>query len=106
MPINIAITGGGIAGLCLARGLSKYPDLHITVYEATSKYLDIGGGLAFHGNAMRALQLIDPELQAEYFRRATLMSEMDVEMTTKVLVGDSSEKDGDVLLAELGRAKG
>jgi salicylate hydroxylase len=107
MTINIAIAGGGIAGLCLARGLSQYPHLHMAVYEATQKYLDIGGGLAFHGNAMRALELIDPELQAEYFRRATLMSERDVEVATQVLIGDSVAEDGESpLLAELGRAKG
>lgn len=107
MTINVAIAGGGIAGLCLARGLSKYPHLHVTVYEATQRYLDIGGGLAFHGNAMRALELIDPELQAEYFRRATVMNERDVEMATQVLVGDAVAEDGkSVLLAELGKAKG
>ncbi|CZR60119.1 uncharacterized protein PAC_10014 [Phialocephala subalpina] len=107
MTINIAIAGGGIAGLCLARGLSKYPHLNVTVYEATQRYLDIGGGLAFHGNAMRALELIDPELPAEYFRRATVMNERDVEMATQVLVGDAVAEDGkSVLLAELGKAKG
>ncbi|KAF2099287.1 FAD/NAD(P)-binding domain-containing protein [Rhizodiscina lignyota] len=105
--IDIAIAGGGIGGLCLARGLLQYPYLNITVYEATQKYLDIGGGLAFHGNAMRALELIDPELQAEYYRRATVMTERDVEMATRVLVGDAVAEDGgDVLLAELGKAKG
>ena len=107
MSINIAIAGGGIAGLCLARGLLQYPHLRVTVYEATERFLDIGGGLAFHGNALRALELIDPELQAEYFRRATLMNERDVEMATQVLVGDAFAEDGkSVLLAELGRAKG
>ncbi|KAK0120152.1 hypothetical protein ONS95_011559 [Cadophora gregata] len=117
MTINIAIIGGGIAGLCLARGLSKSKTLNnpnqnqnltITVYEAASQYLDIGGGLAFHGNAMRALALIDPELQAEYFRRATLMSERDVEMATHVLVADGvgGEEGRPVLLAELGKARG
>lgn len=107
MTINIAIAGGGIAGLCLARGLVQYPHLHVTVYEATQRYLDIGGGLAFHGNALRALELIDPELQAEYFRRATVMNERDVEMATQVLVGDAVAEDGrSILLAELGRAKG
>ena len=64
---------------------------------------------------MRALALIDRELHAEYFRRATLMSERDVEMATQVLVGDRLERgrrDGDgevekqVLFAELGKARG
>jgi salicylate hydroxylase len=82
MAIKIAIIGGGIAGLCLACSLTKYPHLKITVYESTQRYLEIGGGLAFHGNAMRALELIDPELQAEYFQQATLMNERDMEMVT------------------------
>jgi salicylate hydroxylase len=73
MTINIAIVGGGIAGLCLARGLSQHPHLHVAVYEATQKYLDIGGGHAFHGNAMRALELIDPELSRASFCKPDLL---------------------------------
>jgi len=63
-----------------------------------------------HGNAMRALALIDPDLRAEYFRRVTLLSERDVEVATQVLAGDRLEGgsgDGEpVLLAELGKARG
>lgn len=92
--INIAIVGGGIAGLCLARGLLQYQHVNVSVYEATQKFLDIGGGLAFHGNAMRGLEIIDPELKDEYFRRATLMNERDVEMATQVLLGDAVADDG------------
>ena len=60
--LHIAISGGGISGLSLARGLCQYPHLRVTIFEATQKFLDIGGGLALHGNALRALESIDPAL--------------------------------------------
>lgn len=103
MTIKIAIAGGGISGLCLARGLSRHPNFKVTVYEAVHKYLDVGGAIAFHGNAIRALHLIDPELHDEYFRRATDIGDRDKEIATQVMVGDSDEL---TLLAELGKAKG
>lgn len=102
--IRIAIAGGGIAGLCLARGLSKHSNLEIHVYEATSRFLDIGGGIALHGNALRALENIDAELSKAYFGAATLMSERNIEMATIVSVATGQHKDE--LLAEIGKAKG
>lgn len=102
--LRVAIAGGGICGLSLARGLLHNPLLQVTVYEGTSRFLDIGGGLALHGNALRALENIDPALSTAYFNAATLMSEMDQEMATIVSVG-SGRHAGEVL-AEIGKAKG
>lgn len=102
--IEVAIAGGGIAGLSLARGLSKFPILRVSVYEATSKFLDIGGGIAIHGNGLEALKSIDPVLSEAYFNAATLMSERDIEMATTVKVAVGQHKDE--VLAEIGRAKG
>lgn len=104
-PIRVAIVGGGIAGLTLARGLIAQQHLQISVYEATEKYLDIGAGLAFHGNAMRALANIDQALHDEYFARATLMADREKELATTVLIGDEVEGEENIL-AELGKAKG
>lgn len=104
-PIRVAIVGGGIAGLTLARGLIAQQHLRITVYEATAKYLDIGAGLAFHGNAMRGLANIDQALHDEYFARATLMADREKELATTVLIGDDVEGEENIL-AELGKAKG
>ena len=104
-PIRVAIVGGGIAGLTLARGLIAQKHLQTTVYEATEKYLDIGAGLAFHGNAMRALANIDQALHDEYFARATLMADREKELATTVLIGDEVEGEENIL-AELGKAKG
>lgn len=69
------------------------------------KYLDVGAGLAFHGNAMRALANIDQALHDEYFARATLMADREKELATTVLIGDEVE-GGENILAELGKAKG
>lgn len=102
---TVAIVGGGIAGLTLARGLIAQQHLQITVYEATEKYLDVGAGLAFHGNAMRGLANIDQALHDEYFARATLMADREKELATTVLIGDEVEGEENIL-AELGKAKG
>lgn len=104
-PIRVAIVGGGIGGLTLARGLIAQQHLQISVYEATEKYRDIGAGLAFHGNAMRALSNIDQALHDEYFARATLMADRERELATTVLIGDEVEGEENIL-AELGKAKG
>lgn len=104
-PIRVAIVGGGIAGLTLARGLIAQQHLQITVYEATEKYLDVGAGLAFHGNAMRGLANINQALHDEYFARATLMADREKELATTVLIGDEVGGEENIL-AELGKAKG
>lgn len=68
--LSIIIAGGGIAGLTLLRGLLKCPHLDAVVYEATSAYGDVGGGMALHKNAILAMRSIDPDLQQAYFRKA------------------------------------
>ena len=61
--IRIAIAGGGIAGHCLAAGLVKNPHLGVHVYEGVASYIDIAAGLALHLNAIRAMELIGPEVR-------------------------------------------
>ena len=42
-PIEVAIVGGGIGGLALAIGLQQYPHVRVKIYEAASKFAEIGG---------------------------------------------------------------
>jgi salicylate hydroxylase len=42
-PIDIAIVGGGIGGLSLAIGLQQHGHIRIKIYEAASKFSEIGG---------------------------------------------------------------
>jgi NAD(P)-binding Rossmann-like domain len=43
--IQLLLSGGGVGGLTLAYALSKSPDIRIDVYEAASKFTEIGAGI-------------------------------------------------------------
>ncbi|KAK6218267.1 hypothetical protein LQW54_002794 [Pestalotiopsis sp. IQ-011] len=103
--INVAVAGGGIAGLALAVGLVKQPHVEVRVYESVPQYRDVGAGLALHLNAIKAMSLIGPELRGAYFDRAHVMAaDKDVEMATEVILAHGESKG--IRVAELGRAKG
>lgn len=105
MTIQVAIAGGGIAGLCLARGLLQYPQFDVQVYEQVQQHRDKGGALALHANAIRAMELIDPALKQAYFRKAnSMLADDEVEMATRVIMMEGKYM-GEVI-ASLGRAKG
>ncbi|KZV73524.1 FAD/NAD-P-binding domain-containing protein [Peniophora sp. CONT] len=52
---SVAIVGGGITGLILAIGLAR-AGMQVDVFEAASKYGEIGAGVGIGPNAMRALE--------------------------------------------------
>lgn len=102
--IRVAIAGGGISGLCLAIGLLKCPLLDVQVYEGAKAFADIGAGLALHGNAIRAMEMIGPEVKQAYFDSARLIGEDEnEELATEVLVAQGKHANEQV--AFLGRAK-
>ncbi|OCL07500.1 mannitol 1-phosphate dehydrogenase [Glonium stellatum] len=69
-PFRIAIVGGGLGGLALAIGLIKHGiDVHI--YEAAATFSEIGAGVAFGPNSVRALGLIDKSILRGYRKHAT-----------------------------------
>lgn len=70
MPFTVAVCGGGIGGLALAIGLDRQGiDYHI--YEAASAFAEIGAGVSFGPNSVRAMSLISPKIKASYDRQAT-----------------------------------
>ena len=69
-PFTIAILGGGIAGLSLAIGLHKR-SIPFHLYESAPAFAEVGAGVAFGPNSLRALKLIAPELYEGYIERAT-----------------------------------
>lgn len=54
-PLNVAIVGGGIAGVGLAIGLKDAPHLKVTLFESAAAFGEIGAGVSFGANAVRAL---------------------------------------------------
>ena len=70
-PLNVAVIGGGIGGLCTAIALLKYPNINVQVYEAAPTFGEIGAGVGIAPNAQQALELISPEARAAYDKHAT-----------------------------------
>ncbi|KAM3535926.1 hypothetical protein MY4038_000702 [Beauveria bassiana] len=70
-PINVAIIGGGIGGLALSIGLQQYSHIKVRIFEAAPQFFDIGGGVFFGANAIRAMSLIDPAIGEAYARIST-----------------------------------
>ncbi|KAK0710386.1 hypothetical protein B0T21DRAFT_415945 [Apiosordaria backusii] len=116
-PIQIAIIGGGIAGLSLAAALIKKPHLDIHVYESVHAHSDVGAGLALHRNALKAMALLGPEVHQAYLDKAINIGrcsggdseEAEEEMATEIFLAwgphANTGKDQQPV-AELGRAKG
>ncbi|KAF2168456.1 hypothetical protein M409DRAFT_65433 [Zasmidium cellare ATCC 36951] len=69
-PFDVAIVGGGIAGLTLAIGLLKHK-VPVTIYESAHHFGEIGAGVYFSPNAARAMNGIDPSITAGFERVAT-----------------------------------
>lgn len=67
---EIAIIGGGIAGVCLAIGLRKR-GLKTTLYEQAPGFREIGAGVFLWQNAIDAMAVLDPELVRAYNSVAT-----------------------------------
>lgn len=67
--LDLAIIGGGLAGLALSIGLSKFGIKH-TIYESANQFSEIGAGISTGKNAIAALALIDPRIIECYDRCA------------------------------------
>lgn len=77
---NIAIIGGGLAGLTLSIGLTRCGIKH-KIYEAASAFAEIGAGIAMGPNAVSALTLIDRRIRDCYDRCATYNESKDLQDT-------------------------
>ncbi|KAI0122334.1 FAD/NAD(P)-binding domain-containing protein [Daldinia grandis] len=103
--LRIAVIGAGIAGCCLTIALSRNPLLDVHLYETYPDIWVRGAGIALHGNAIKAMDLISPEIKKAYFKKSHFMANEDnIEMATQIIVG--SGHDAGAVVAELGRAKG
>ena len=71
---SIAIVGGGLGGLSLARGLLER-GIKCQVFEAAPAFAEIGAGLSFALNSLNALKAVDPACHAAFTDRCNEMSE-------------------------------
>lgn len=73
--IEVAIIGGGIAGVTLALGLLAR-GVATTVYERGVSFREIGAGIGFTPNSERAMRILDPRIHAA-FKRVTVQNGTD-----------------------------
>ncbi|KAK2028573.1 mannitol 1-phosphate dehydrogenase [Colletotrichum zoysiae] len=69
-PFNVAVIGGGIAGLTLTLQLLRNR-VPTTLYERAPKFGEIGAGVSFGPNALRAMSLISPHVRQAFENQAT-----------------------------------
>ena len=69
--LDIAIIGGGIAGLTLTVGLLKQNHIRVTLYESAPRFGEIGAGIGFGPNAVRAMEKLDPAVKAGFLKVVT-----------------------------------
>lgn len=94
-PLNLAIVGGGIAGLSLAVGLLQH-DIPVTLYESAKRFGEIGAGVGFGPNAAHAMELLSPNVKAAFERCKTSNqweSQQNLFFTCRV--GDARKADPD-----------
>ncbi|KAI0277466.1 salicylate hydroxylase [Russula aff. rugulosa BPL654] len=58
---RVAICGGGVGGLTLAFALSKSPNIRVDVYEAASKFAEIGAGIVIQWRIRQILKSLGLE---------------------------------------------
>ncbi|KAL0941540.1 mannitol 1-phosphate dehydrogenase [Colletotrichum truncatum] len=73
---NVAVVGGGIAGLTLMLQLLLHR-IPTTLYEQASKFGEIGAGVSFGPNALRAMSLISPYVRKAFENQATYNQSAD-----------------------------
>ncbi|KAK4697080.1 salicylate hydroxylase, partial [Lecanoromycetidae sp. Uapishka_2] len=67
--IEVAIIGGGIAGVTLALGL-RSRNIKVCIYERGRSFREIGAGIGFTPNAEWAMRVLDPRIHAAFKRVA------------------------------------
>lgn len=68
---EVAIIGGGIAGLALAISL-YYRGIKIKMYERAAAFGEIGAGVSFTPNAVQAMKLCHPDIYQAFLKVCTL----------------------------------
>jgi salicylate hydroxylase len=71
--VRVVIVGAGVSGCVVARGLRRVPGVEVTLVEQVSRqdHANAGNGLNIGPNALKALDLVLPEMAAE-LRAASL----------------------------------
>lgn len=104
--LDVAIVGGGIAGVVLTIALLRHcPQFRVTLYESASAYGEIGAGVGFQPVMVRTMALIDPHIAAAFQKCIQGNEETDPPVWFTVRVGDE-RKQGVVIGDEIFKIPG
>ena len=102
----LLLSGGGIGGLTLAYALSKSPDIRVDIYEAASKFTEMGAGIGMYWRTreiLKSLDLEDDAIRLLTFRpgqdrgelwHATVVLDTEVFVVLSVQHRKSDQPDG------------
>lgn len=91
--LDIAIVGGGIAGVTLTIALLTHcPSFRITLYESASAFGEIGAGVGFQPVMVRTMDLINPGIAAAFKKCIQGNEETDPPTWFTVRMGDQRKK--------------
>ncbi|KAI4286650.1 MAG: hypothetical protein L6R35_004095 [Caloplaca aegaea] len=68
--VEVAVIGGGIAGVTLALGLLSR-NINVRIYERGNSFREIGAGIGFTPNAEWAMKVLDPRIHGAFKRVAS-----------------------------------
>lgn len=69
-PLTVLVAGGGLAGLVVAAACHS-KGMKVALFEQASSYAPYGGPIQIQSNALRAIQMINPEIYEELVKAGT-----------------------------------
>ncbi|KAH9988531.1 salicylate hydroxylase [Russula vinacea] len=100
----LLISGGGIGGLTLAFALSKSPNISIDVYEAASKFTEIGAGITLWWRTRQVLKSLG--LEEDVIRLLTVpQAKTEVFVVPSIRYRKANQPDGLVIGAMYSRGE-
>jgi salicylate hydroxylase len=70
--IQIAVSGGGLAGAAIARALYQQAHVQVDVYECAPEFSEKGMAIGMAINAQRALGKLVPDVEEMFARAGTV----------------------------------
>lgn len=94
--IQIAVSGGGVAGAALARALYQQSHIEVDIYESAPEFSEKGMAIGLAINAQRALGKLVPDLEDMFERAgAVMMNSSRIMLVSSLLRSECLKREAD-----------